>query len=416
MNLFIILLLIIFAYFSRRNIIHSLAVFLFLLPTYLIRLEFFGLPTTLLEVLFVGLLLGFIILNFSSRSDIYLKIQQLFEQNKLFIIGLLLFLTGATISLFISSNSLSALGEWKAFYLEPIIFGFILYLSVKDREDLNTIITGLVMGAIITSLLAIYQRFTGFIVPYAFWENANTYRVTAWYGFPNAVSLYLAPIIPFTIYIMYELTKKKIISLLLALLLLLAIIFSKSTGAIIAIITTLVFLLIINTATRRKVIISIVISLTILLSVPQMEQVRQEIFFGDRSGQIRLAIWSETRDFLRDNPIFGAGLSSYGEKIIPYHRTVNGEGIEIFHHPHNIFLTMWVNLGLIGLLGFIIIILSTFRICLSNRETLAKIFLASLLILIIHGLVDSPYIKNDLSLLFWFIIITPYTLRPLQTK
>ena len=51
------------------------------------------------------------------------------------------------------------------------------------------------------------------------------------------------------------------------------------------------------------------------------------------------------REFLTAHPLRGAGLASYTQRIVPYHSQVAGENIEIFHHQHNIFLTMWVNLG-----------------------------------------------------------------------
>ena len=59
------------------------------------------------------------------------------------------------------------------------------------------------------------------------------------------------------------------------------------------------------------------------------------------------------REFLTAHPLRGAGLASYTQRIVPYHSQVAGENIEIFHHQHNIFLTMWVNLGLLGLIGFV---------------------------------------------------------------
>jgi len=47
------------------------------------------------------------------------------------------------------------------------------------------------------------------MVPWEFWENRNTYRVTGWYGFPNAVGLFIAPLIPLSLYLL----KKNIINL-----------------------------------------------------------------------------------------------------------------------------------------------------------------------------------------------------------
>ncbi|PIR77413.1 MAG: hypothetical protein COU30_02580 [Candidatus Magasanikbacteria bacterium CG10_big_fil_rev_8_21_14_0_10_38_6] len=91
--------------------------------------------------------------------------------------------------------------------------------------------------------------------------------------------------------------------------------------------------------------------------------------------------------------------------------------IEVFHHPHNLFLTIWVNTGLIGLIGFVWVLVWFYRVGLSfimkhkkkdistNTNHLLVLFLlATMTSILVTGLVDSPYIKNDYSLLFWFLV------------
>ena len=95
--------------------------------------------------------------------------------------------------------------------------------------------------------------------------------------------------------------------------------------------------------------------------------IKQELLMQDRSGQIRINMWGETTELLRANPLTGAGLASYSKRIAPYHHPINGnDNIEIFHHPHNIFLTMWVNLGILGLIGFVWMIVWFYRVGLTE--------------------------------------------------
>jgi O-antigen ligase len=342
------------------------------------------------------------------KNNILTKIKYFYKQNKLFFYFLIIFLISATIAVFLSSNTKSALGEWKAFYIEPIIFFIILITSIKTKKDLENLFFALVLSGLITSILAIYQHFTGFLVPYSFWENQNTYRVTAWYGFPNAVGHFLAPIFPISIYLLISNFKnnqfKLIVSLLFIPLSILAVYFAKSTGAIIGILATLFLLLLYYKKTRLFTIIFSVISLVIFIFIPINNPIKQEILFQDRSGQIRLNMWNETLEFLKTESIFGAGLSSYSQKIIPFHGQVNGENIEIFHHPHNIFLTMWVNLGIFGLISFIIINLSCFYKSFKEKNILNFFAFTTLACFLVMGLVDSPYIKNDLAFFYWFTL------------
>lgn len=446
----------------------GLVLFFLLLPTYLIRFHLGPLPTTLLEVMIWIITIIWLI---KYKSNIRYQIADNIKKYPTLFISTGLFLIAATISVLTSINLRAALGEWKAFYVEPILIFIILITTlnpfsddkqkqdqkIKGPEDqklsgsfdfpifrfsfTNTIIYALILSGLITSILAIYQHFTGWLVPYSFWQNQNTFRVTAWYGFPNAVGLFLAPLVPLAIYLIkqklneikkrdkrYKIrdSKNKFISYLLSpifidylqlifIILLIplsitAIIFAKSTSALIGLAVGLGFLLLFNKKTRWVTISLGLVSFVCLVSLPSFSEIKQELLLQDRSGQIRTGIWQETFKFLSVHPIAGAGLASYANKIKPYHTTINGEGIEIFHHPHNIFLTMWVNLGLLGLISFILILIWFFRIALSpisyrlsNKSTIKPFIIASMIIILVMGLVDSPYIKNDLAILFWLL-------------
>src|SRR2546429_5347009 len=67
----------------------------------------------------------------------------------------------------------------------------------------------------------------------------------------------------------------------------------------------------------------------------------------------RLQIWSDTLHMLRDHPIFGAGLRAYAIVMRPYVTTPKHIP-ELY--PHNIFLAMWVELGLLGLAAFVVLL------------------------------------------------------------
>ncbi|KKQ27814.1 MAG: O-antigen polymerase [Candidatus Magasanikbacteria bacterium GW2011_GWC2_37_14] len=409
---------ILFTFLTWKNFTNGLFLFFLLLPTYLIRLNLGSLPTTLLEIMFWIILIVWLI-----KSKSKYQIADNINQNKILFAGITLFLISATISIFTSSNLRAALGEWKAFYVEPILIFIILITTFKKIP--HKIIYALIVSGLVTALLSIYQHFTGWQVPYAFWQNHNTFRVTAWYGFPNGVGLFLAPIVPFIIYfIIQEWQKLKqknwllITSYLLsAICYLSAIIFSKGTGPLLGVLAGSGFLLLVYKKTRWPIIIIGIVGIVSLVSLASLSKIKQEIFFGDRSGQIRLVMWQDTLNFLKDHPLAGAGLTSYSQKIVPYHSQVNGENIEIFHHPHNIFLTMYVNLGLLGLVSFLLIIFWFFKTVMSNikyqitdnSETVQQCnnvtiyLISSMIIILVMGLVDSPYIKNDLAILFWLL-------------
>jgi putative inorganic carbon (HCO3(-)) transporter len=134
----------------------------------------------------------------------------------------------------------------------------------------------------------------------------------------------------------------------------------------------------------------------------EFQNVGGTTFFG-RAG--RLELWSATLKMLSHYPIFGAGLSGFAERIGPYW---NANHPERFIDPHNIVLNFWVETGLLGLFAFAWLLVVVFRISWQgwkkSDSDWRPIFLGVLLAMVaivVHGLVDVPYFKNDLSLLFW---------------
>lgn len=415
MNIFLIVIFaVVFLGLTLKKFEWGVFLLFLLLPSYLLRLHLGPIPSTFLEII-VLTVSGIYI--FKNKKIFFSFFKLFFQKNKILSIGTLLFLVGATIGIFASVDVEKALGEWRAFYVEPILLFFVLssyFDSLKNKEKirkiLNYLLLPLLLSGFVTSFLAIYQHFTGWLVPDAFWANRNTYRVTAWYGFPNAVGLFLAPLIPLTFFLIKNSWKQRTehiprVTLVLSLLYLVttpfALVFAKGSGPIIGVLGGIGFLLLNYKKTRLPAICLGVIGVIGLFLLPTQNLLKQELLFQDRSAQLRLDMWHETKKLLQDRPILGSGIASYEERILPYRQD---RQIEVFHHPHNIFLTLWVNTGLIGLLGFIGIIISCALVFIRDKEPETKFFLSSMVVVLVMGLVDSPYIKNDLAILFWVIV------------
>lgn len=427
---YLLIFCLLFSYITWRHFYLGLASLFFLLPTYLIRFNLGPLPSTLLEIMiWIIFIIWIIKYHRSIINNLISTIKN--NYNYTLFIATFFFLVASTISIFTSIDLRAAAGEWKAFYIEPIIIFLILITTIKTKKQINNIIYALVLSGLITALLAIYQHFTGWLVPYSFWQNRNTFRVTGWYGFPNAVGLFLAPLLPLTMYLIKEQINKlnkveskkyKVKNYLLTVFFLLsnfafllAIIFAKNTGALIGALLGIILILVYYKKTRRLTIgASILGIITLILIFTETNILKNQLSLKQYSGSLRLNMWAETVELLKTYPIKGAGLSSYSETIYPYRID---KWVEVFHHPHNLFLTMWVNLGLLGVVAFVWIIVSFFRIAFIKVEKSFKnkfackwqinnfniFIIASMLVILVMGLIDSPYIKNDLAILFWLL-------------
>jgi O-antigen ligase len=140
-------------------------------------------------------------------------------------------------------------------------------------------------------------------------------------------------------------------------------------------------------------------------------RVAHEFDLGDPYNSLtgRLPLWRATLRMLRDHPVFGTGLSSFGRRIAPYW-TVEEAGRGLIY-PHNIVLNLWTETGLLGVASFLACLIQGLRLSWRGwrhadahwRALHLGVFLA-LVAIVVHGLVDVPYWKNDLSVQFWTLL------------
>jgi O-antigen ligase len=71
--------------------------------------------------------------------------------------------------------------------------------------------------------------------------------------------------------------------------------------------------------------------------------------------------------------------------------------------PHNIFLTFYLTTGLLGFVAFIWLLVIFFQNVIAKRAEFSPALVAVMASILAYGLVDTPYFKNDLSLIFWIV-------------
>jgi O-antigen ligase len=374
--------------------IYFFSLILFLLPSYLVRLKIFGLPTTALELLVVVFL--FVCLIQFKNWD-WKKIKNLGWVNQ----AAGLFMLAGIISTLVSPDIIKALGQLKAFIIEPILFGYAGLLVIQSEKDLKIALRGLFASVGIISLFGIVQYFTFLHLPLRFWGTGmELERITSVFDYPNALSLYLAPLLGFFAVLFWEkfaLIKQKGFYLLGLGLMSVALILTFSRGAWLAVAITF-FLLVWRYFGPKKTILATVIVLAILAFVPPI-RARLALGLKDPSSSAHWNLMSVGINKLGLDPLLGNGLGGFPETL----KQVNFQG-EILNYPHNIFLNFWLEMGVLGLLAFAGICILVFEQAKKHPSALRLASGVFLMIIILHGLVDAPYFKNDLAILFWFII------------
>lgn len=403
---------VLYSFLTWKNFRFGLAIFIVALPSYLIRFSIWKLPTTLLEITFGALF--FIWLIKYSRKD-WIQIKNYILKNKGLFIFLFLFFVGSIAGIFVSDMWWASLGQWRAYFLEPILLFFVLLGRKQELKD-KDLVWFLLLSTISISLVAIVQKLTGQLYPPSLWDDQLFGRATSFFTTPNAIGLYLAPIVMLAVSTLVIPAKAGIqwrldsrfrgndsgarVVILLALF---AILFSFSEGAWVALGVGVIYFVYLVGYKKSAVAVAI-IGLVFALAVPAL---RTAVLFQDQAGQNRLTLWKHSITYLTESPknfIFGAGIRQYFRKIEK--PTYNPKELERLIYPHNFLFNFWTEIGLLGVIGFVgLMVYGFIGACKQIKENkiLAISLVATLVVILIHGLVDVPYFKNDLAFLFWII-------------
>jgi len=417
-NFLLLVNIVILGYLSIKKPIYACGLTIILLPTYLFRSRLAGLPFTYLELCLLVTFGGWLMKKIVPVKKIYHLTPTTYHLKYFW--PILIILISSTIAIFASPDWRAAAGIWKAYFLEPILFFIVLKNCLKTEQDRDVILWALGFSTLVISLLAINQKFTGFGIAQASWVPESKRRVTAFFTSPNAVGLYLAPIVLICFGWLIEKIKNAksqiaaaarpiILLSIIIVLALAAIIFTQSHGTLLGLAAGLAFFCFFAFS-KKWTLAAGLLAIIITLAVPlTREKIMPVVLLQDASGQNRLMLWQMAGDYLLTSPknfLLGGG---FGGFAAVENRLRNPLKLEALLYPHHIFLNFWLEIGLLGLAGFIWLISKFFRDGFSAaraiRESPQQLgLMAAMVCIIVHGLIDVPYFKNDLAVLFWTLL------------
>jgi O-antigen ligase len=338
-----------------------------------------------------------------------------------------IFLLLAFVSIFFAPDLAKALGIFKGWFLMPALLYFLIINSVKQVR-INQLVLCTYWPMIIVSLWAILQK--AGLVTTLFYQVGdasfgqylnNSIRAFGPFESPNFLAMYLVPTFFLSI-INFNNIKTTFIKVLFACSLalpLLAIYFSGSRGGELALAgSVFVGLILIYIKKKQSLILILGIFMFVALIFGGSRAISGQA--GDRAGsnETRKQIYSYSIKLVEKNWLFGVGLGGFEKAIdtetrldVDFQKNVLISAL----HPHNVFLAMCLNLGLLGLITFLFIVYSTFARfakIFSTKDWLVSIVIGLALISILfHGMFDTTYYKNDLAAIFWLILSFVYLLE-----
>jgi putative inorganic carbon (HCO3(-)) transporter len=416
----------------------------------------------------VCLLVAFIqVMLQGPRWKYWLSWRELRDRAGPFAIPVLVFVLAAAVSVLVAFSHRFAFRAFHEEVIAPILYIVLALYCLRTRQDVMRLLLALFASAFLIALqgLAQYFLFRSTLVL----ESDGVRRVHAMFGSANNIGLFFDYTLPIGFALLVFGRKNaqnvqgflqrwgvRIIMAALLLPMLLVLVLSQSLGAWIAISMACLGIVLLSIRSRRML-------LFIVLGLLALAAVGVAVFFHpllhfikswhDNSAGIgtvskRLYLWLSALKIIKAHPLFGVGLDNwlcyyspntvcsiptlhqhFWVIYVPGTTIPTGLKAEPFlSHPHNIFLHVWVSIGIFGLLAFIALIVLFFwqfaRILRALRSATSKLLAgqhdlewmlvgtgAAMLAGLIQGQGDSAFLAQDMAFCFWMLVTALLLLR-----
>lgn len=311
------------------------------------------------------------------------------------------FFLAATLSLTASEFLRFSLREYRTVIIEPLLLLFLFWQARPDARALQRTMDTLLLLGLGMSVYALgHYIFVGETE-----ATGGVRRLLAIYHSPNALALFLGRLLPLAVaYVLWAQRGRGRFALAVAaaLALALALFLTYSRGAWLAVLGALLVLGWLRGGRARTLTVvaaAVAVALIVLL-VPSGRLIAPATF------QQRLWVWTAAWHMGLDHPILGVGLDNFLYHY-PRYQLPEAWAEPDVSHPHNIWLDLWLRMGLPGLVAFIWVQWEYWRHAPRALRAPGPLqagaagLLASMVACLLHGLLDNSLFGIDLTALFW---------------
>lgn len=275
---------------------------------------------------------------------------------------------------------------------------YVIATQVRTRRQVVWTVSGFLAGALMIGGLATAQWATGAGSRIGFLTETGelVYRITGGMGQPNQLGGFLVVLIPLALATMSAWAPGRAVAAVVAVASLIGLYASYSRGALLALGVAVLLLL----RTRTLV---IALPVLVVLGVTLAPATLHERFAtGESSGSelaSRTDIWRTAVAVWEEDPLLGNGLgsfpSAYATSRAPGKNFLPNTLFEPPPHAHNVYLNLLAEQGLLGLVAFLAVLLSTVAHALHLRRSerpwvawYGRAMLASMAAFAVHNLLD----------------------------
>ena len=287
-------------------------------------------------------------------------------------------------------------------------------MLINSKRKLNTLLFTFCTSAAATGVVGAYQKLSGKVdmtwVDKALFSDL-TLRVYSTFANPNVYGSYLLLAIPVCL-IMIHMSNKlihKMYYVLISLLLLYNLGFTYSRGCYLALGAGLIIYIMFMEKRLITLFAAGIVVVPFVAPVSMLNRFFSITNLSDSSTSYRIYIWQATLRVLKDFWIsgLGQGIDAYNV-VYPYYAFSDVTA----PHSHNLFLQVFTELGIFGLIVFLILLLTFFRTLLrlfyKTRNNKTKSFLAcffaATVAFLFQGMFDYVFYNYRVMLTFFIFM------------
>lgn len=380
-----------------------------------------------------------------------------------FSIPILIFATAAFVSIIVAVERSTALRAFREEVFDPLIYLVLVLCCLRTRQDVQRLVGAFFGSAFLIAIIGLFQYV---LVPIHPQQLSDGNRAHAVYGSANSIGLFFDYILPFGMALLVwqvgqalHLPKRWWLCALIVLVgvpLVGVLVLSQSLGTALALPIALLFILALSVRRRRTLWLGAGILLVggLVVALVLHKPLTNFIEHWHDNGQgistvtKRYYLWLTAWHMIGDHTVFGVGMDNwlcyyslnnvcqashvintqYWIRVIPGTLFPTGLRDEpTLSHPHDIFLQIWVSIGIFGLLAFLGILavfswLFARLVKAVRRSSQEHVRALEWLVLgvggamvaaLCQGLIDSSFLEQDLAFCFWALVAILLLLRVL---
>jgi O-antigen ligase len=325
---------------------------------------------------------------------------------KSFVIFFLITALGWIVATVWSIDVRASLGVLKAWFLEPVLFCIVLLLELKTTSDRSRLEFAMLVALMWVSLAGLFQLVL-------FRSTVEDGRLSSVFApVANYFAMFAAPLLVYAMGM--AIVERRRLTLPFIVIGIVAIVLSISYGGILAVGAGLLVLIVAGLAGRQRkrafVGAIVVLVLFIAVQIPTRHFQEKLNFTTRSSGLVRTQIWRTALEIGRQHPVLGIGPGTFEKAYRIVAPTLYHPPLEwLVAKPHNLYINLWVETGILGVIGTLGMFFMAFRYAFKRGE-LAAVPAAAAIAMLVQGILDTPLFKNDLAvigfvmlaLMLWF--------------